>query len=256
MNKQSLADSSKIDICLLIPVLNESENIDELILRIEQSLSELNYILVFVDDGSKDDTVRKIEYYQALNNKIIILKRQKLQNGCQRGGALLFGFKTMIEKYKVDVWIEMDGDLSHQPEEIIPSLKIMEQNNHDVLIISKYFDGSEITDRNIVRNAISSINSYLFRITFSRKIKDYSNGFRFYNSKAAKVILSQNIKYTTPIYLGEVLIYWLKSGLRIGEIPGKYIGRKKGVSQVVWRDVAEGLAGYFYLIKIYYYGKN
>lgn len=241
-----------IDICLLIPVLNEAENINELILRIEKSLFQQNYLLVFIDDGSKDGTDEAILRHQAINKNIILLQREKKLSGCQRGGALFYGLQNISERYKVIVWAEMDGDLSHQPEELPKAISTLKNGNSDVVIVSKYASKSLTTGRGLIRNLISLVNSILFRVTFSRKITDYSNGFRLYNKKSADCILRQYIKYSTPIYLGEVLIHWLKADLTIKEIPGKYIGRKKGNSQVVLKDVFEGLAGYFYLISIYY----
>lgn len=241
-----------IDICLLIPVLNEAENINELILRVEKSLFQQNYLLVFIDDGSKDGTDEAILRHQATNKNIILLQRDKKLPGCQRGGALFYGLQNISERYKVIVWAEMDGDLSHQPEEIVGTISELKKGNTDILIVSKYLKHSVTTGRGFFRNFVSLVNSMLFRSTFSAKITDYSNGFRLYNNKAADCILRQRIKYTTPIYLGEVLIHWLKADLTIKEIPGKYIGRKKGNSQVVLKDVFEGLAGYFYLISVYY----
>ena len=242
----------KIDICVLIPVINEIENIEELIKRLTDSLLGLNYLICFIDDGSKDGTVEKIITHNNKNNNIILLQRSILKNGCQRGGALYYGLKVISKQYEVKTWVELDGDLSHQPEDIFHAVNTLQESNTDILIISKYLNDSVTTGRGFKRNFVSMINSLLFRFTFSEKITDYSNGFRLYNNYAANHILTQKIRYSTPIYLGEVLIYWIRDGFSIKEIPGKYIGRKKGSSQVKFSDFVEGITGYLYLIKTFY----
>ena len=110
--------------------------------------------------------------------------------------------------------------------------------------------------RSFYRNIISRINSILFRSTFSNKITDYSNGFRIYTRKVAEYTIKENIRYTTPIYLGEVLIYWMNNNFKIIEIAGTYINRNAGQSQVVFSDVLSGLRGYFYLKSIEKHNEN
>jgi len=51
------------DLSVIVPTLNESENIDELVLRISRTFEEypgLNYEIIFVDDNSSDFTREKI----------------------------------------------------------------------------------------------------------------------------------------------------------------------------------------------------
>jgi len=50
-----------IDISIIIPTLNEKENINELVKRIRESLNDIKYEIIFVDDGSKDGTIEEIE---------------------------------------------------------------------------------------------------------------------------------------------------------------------------------------------------
>lgn len=246
---------NNFDFCVLIPILNEEQNISELIYRLENRLSEKNYLITFIDDGSTDKTVDIVSKKIAVNKKIILLQRQKTKKGCQRGGALFYGLKSISEKYDVKYWIEMDGDLSHQPEELIGAITKIETEKIDFLILSKYLKESRIINRSAIRNGISKINSWLFRIAFSYKITDYSNGYRLYNNAVANYILSLNIKYTTPIYLGEVLVYCLKNKFNVAEFASVYVGRNEGESSVTFSDIVEGFTGYFYLLYVWIFKK-
>ncbi len=241
-----------IDYCILIPILNEVENISELTNRVLSSVKNKNYLLVYIDDGSTDGTLDILSELIKQNDQILLIQRKTTLPGCQRGGALYYGIKELSQKYQINYWIEMDGDLSHTPEEIPNLIKQAEINNWDVVIVSKYLSQSKIIGRHLFRNLISQINSWIFRLFVTKTLTDFSNGYRLYNEKAAMILLTKNIRYSTPIYLGEVLMYWIKGGLKIGEIPGVYIGRKRGNSTVTFLNILEGFWGSLKMILLFH----
>lgn len=227
-------------ILLLIPVLNECHQIAELVERIKASLCGRDYVICFVDDGSSDCTVDQIGRERKRDaNKIWLLQRVKNGPGCERGGALRAGLDWAFSEADFDVVVEMDGDLSHQPEELPVGLAHLGKGL-DVVVASKYIGESEIRQRRLGRNLVSLVNSLLMRILIRWDHRDYSNGFRFYNRKAAKIVREHQFKYDGPIFLGEILTLWMKSGLRIGEFPSIYVGRQQGVSKVILNDVLSG----------------
>ena len=81
------------------------------------------------------------------------------------------------------------------------------------------------------------------RTVISRRIRDYSNGYRFYSRHAAQLIADTRVTYSSPIYLSEVLALWLANGLRIREFPTTYVGRQEGLSKLRPTDLLKaGLA--------------
>ena len=71
------------------------------------------------------------------------------------------------------------------------------------------------------------------------RVRDYSNGFRFYTRAAAQLVAGHKIRYGSPIYLSEVLALWLRHGLRVKEFRSTYIARNEGVSNLRTADLVK-----------------
>lgn len=239
------------NVAVLLPVLNETENVIELIEKLTTSFRDFNARIFFVDDGSTDGTIEKLENAQKRHAAILVFNRQKEKQGCRRGEALVYALRKSVIDFNPDYFVELDGDLSHNPEEIQKGINLIDAGA-DVALGSKYLSNSKIEGRSFVRNTISYANSLLFRLFLGFEISDYSNGFRVYNQKAAKTILESRIKYGSPIYLAEAIVIWKLHRMKFAEFPITYNGRKKGSSKVILSDVVKGLAGALAISTSYY----
>jgi hypothetical protein len=112
--------------------------------------------------------------------------------------------------------------------------------------------GGGIKDRTFLRNFISYTCSKFLGFIFKRLIKDYSNGYRFYNRTAAKLVLDHTIYYSSPIYLTEVLAIWLKNKLLIKEFASTYHGRLEGLSKLRFIDLFKAFFAVFEIAIRYY----
>lgn len=231
-------------ILLNIPILNEIENIERLIAGVASALQGYDYLLLIVDDGSTDGTLEYIHRAIAMHpERIAVLNRKKVIRGCQRGGALLAGTKWALQNGDFDIFVEMDGDLSHRTEELPRGIEVISRGEADVAVASKYIPGSRITGRSVGRTLISLICNFAVRTAIRWKIQDFSNGYRFYNRTAAELACRHRIRYGSPIYLTEVMAIWLKHGLKVIEIPGHYVGRNEGWSKVRLNDYFKASVG-------------
>ena len=225
---------------VILPTLNEVENVGRLMDEIHRHLAGQRHMICVVDDGSTDGTVDSVrERIKIRPESVSLLQRKKDGIGCRRGAALRHGLQHAMRINGYDVFVEMDGDLSHRPEELSTGIDLVRGGACNIAIASKYLTRSDVVERTSHRRAISRLSSLLSGVVLDRSIRDYSNGYRFYDRKAGEVAVSHRIKYGTPIYLSEVLALWLRSGLKVAEFPSIYIGRQEGSSKLKFSDVVE-----------------
>ena len=117
-----------MDLSVVIPLYNEGESIDELNNSINGILknSNIEYELIYVDDGSTDNSWQEIIKISKNHSKIYACKFLKNYG---KSMALLAGF----EKSKGAVVITMDADLQDDPNEIIPLYNMVKDDDYDLV---------------------------------------------------------------------------------------------------------------------------
>lgn len=120
--------NSDLHISVVIPLLNEEGSISELFLWIQKVMRShsFNYEVIFVDDGSTDQSWREIEKLQSLNAEI---KGIKFRRNYGKSAALQKGF----ELAKGEVVITMDADLQDSPEEIPSLYKMIQEEGYHLV---------------------------------------------------------------------------------------------------------------------------
>lgn len=223
---------------IILPILNEVANVGPLLDQIDQALAGRDYTVGIVDDGSTDGTVAYLEdRMRRPDHHLFLICRKKTRRSSQRGAALWTLLRWGLTNTSHDIFIEMDGDLSHRPEELLEGIRLVAEQHSDVAIASKYVAGSQVLNRPIGRRLISRVCSIAVAALLSPRVRDYSNGYRFYTRYAAQLVADHKIRYGSPIYLSEVLALWLHHGLRVQEFPSTYIGRNEGVSNLRMMDL-------------------
>jgi hypothetical protein len=84
---------------------------------------------------------------------------------------------------------------------------------------------------------VSRTCSAAVRLLISLRLRDYSNGYRFYTRRAAQLVAAHQIRYSNPIYLTEVMALWLRNQMRVAEFRTTYIGRNEGLSKLRVTDL-------------------
>lgn len=233
-------------VLIILPILNEIEHIEILLTEIHRQLSHLPYTVCIIDDGSTDGSVGKIhELMSVYSGHIHLIQRVKTVQGCQRGSALYEGLKWGLNQTDHTLFIEMDGDLSHRAVELKTGIHLIHDEGYDVAIASKFMQGGQVLNRHLGRRFISFACSFLVRLLLTYRIKDYSNGYRFYSREAASILARYQIKYGSPIYLSEVLAIWLKNRMRVIEFASIYIGRHEGLSKLRYIDLLKAAGAIF-----------
>ena len=225
---------------IVIPAYNEKENIVRLIKKIRNNL---NCIIIVVDDSS-DLKTKKIITENKLKNVRYFNRGKKLG----RGSAVIFGFKKILNiKKDISCLIEMDADLSHSSSELKRNIKYFYKNSLDLLIGSRYLNGSKIINWPLSRRVLSKMSNILARVLIGAPIKDYTNGFRFYSKSAAKTIISKCKSKGGFIILSEIILILWSKNFKISEINSIFRNRVRGESTVNINLVIESLIGLFKL---------
>ena len=158
---------------LVIPTLNEAENIDKLLGELTDALSgtQYEYEIVVVDDGSTDGTVEKVRDWTRHDPRIHFLSRAG-----ERGlaGAVLYGWSQS----GANLLGVIDGDLQHPPE-LLPKL-LEEAEQADIAIASRYARDDGTKGWNPLRAAVSRLSTLAAAPLISKKnlrVTDPMSGF-------------------------------------------------------------------------------
>jgi len=142
-----------MEIAIIVPTLEEAENIASLVEQIEQTKLPFSEI-VFVDDGSADGTREKIRALSQ-THRVRLVERSAAEHGL--AGAIIAGANAS----RADVFVVMDADLSHPPEKIAALLQPILANEEDLVIGSRYIAGGATPGWPIWRRILSRVASML-----------------------------------------------------------------------------------------------
>lgn len=215
-----------MNLSVVIPLLNEDESLQELsewIVRVVTA-NDYTYEVIFVDDGSTDNSWEVIESIAARNPHF---KGIKLQRNYGKSAALNEGFRAAHG----DVVITMDADMQDSPDEI-PSLYNMIINDGFDLVSGwkkKRFDNK------LTKNLPSKIFNAAARRSSGIKLHDFNCGLKAYKRKVVKSI---EVYGEMHRYI-PVLAKW--SGFKkIGEKVVEHRARKYGVTKFGWERFING----------------
>ena len=229
-------------IAIIIPTFNELDNIEKLIKEILKNIPEST---IFVVDDSKQNEIGKL-----ISSKNLKAKYFHRENVRGRGSAVLYGFTNALQKNEFDIFIEMDADFSHNPNELTRNIKYFSENNLDLLIASRYLKKSKIINWGLRRRILSKLSNVLARFLLGVKLKDFTNGFRIYSKRATEIITKRcgNIG-DGFIILSEIVVVLKNNSFKIDEIETIFVNRTRGESSVNIKLVLASLYG---ILKLYF----
>jgi len=193
----------KNDVMIVLPVFNEASFIKELVFDISNYINK-NDILI-VNDGSTDSTGTLI---RQLSVNYIEHKHNK-----GKGAALLTGIEYANNAgYK---WvITLDGDGQHQPRYILDFLRIIRQNNVDLILGNRQNRATGMPVHRVLSNSITSIIISL--CAGHIRIHDSQCGFRAIRLACVKSSIFSEMGFQ---FESEMILRLGKSHCRIKEIP-------------------------------------
>ena len=196
---------------VIIPTLNENDNIAVLIKKILKSYPEMHIIVV--DGNSTDGTQKTVGALSAWNEKIHLVIQDK-ESGYGRGLAL--GFKTALEK-EFDPVITMDGDLSHDPVYFEKLLEFMPK--YSLVIASRYINGVRVEGWQFRKLLLSKLANMYVSYVLVKPIWDFTSGFRCYSRRFLKSVPLDELHPQAYIVQIQLLHLAYQSRFRVKEIP-------------------------------------
>lgn len=240
-----MINQPKKKVVIIIPTYNEKENICFLLNQILTILNDFDLRILVVDDNSPDGTGQLVQSLSGQEPRIQILIRKGKRG---RGTAGLVGFQKALE-WKPDFVVEMDGDLSHQPQYLPNLLSQAEQN--DIVIGSRFIAGGKDLDRGYLRKFITLVARNFARRWLQVETQDISSGYRCFRRQALEKLELAGLRSKGPSLVIEILYKAHLCGLKIKEVPIIFIQRKKGKSKLNLFILIQTLLMVFKFKKIY-----
>lgn len=202
-------------ISIVIPVFNETDNVDDLVSRLGEALSSLDFEAILVDDGSSDGTGARLAELAAARAwlKPIYLARNYGQSTAMQAG---------FDAAQGEVIVTLDGDLQNDPADI-PRLLEMLENDPGVDILSGWRKDRQ--DAALKRKLPSRIANGLISKVTGVALHDYGCSLKVYRREAlANVRLYGELHRFVPALAHQF-------GARVKEVVVSHHARRRGASK-------------------------
>lgn len=202
-----------MDLSIIIPLYNEADSLPELKDWIDRALKDFTYEIIFVDDGSTDDSWKVIRQMAGQDVRAIRFRRNY-----GKSAALYEGFAAA----QGDIVVTLDADLQDSPEEIPEMVRMIREEGYDLVSGWK----KHRKDNALTKNLPSKLYNWTARKVTGIKLHDMNCGIKAYRSEVVKNIEVYGEMHRYIPYLAK------NAGFsRIGEKPVKHQKRKYGKSK-------------------------
>jgi glycosyltransferase involved in cell wall biosynthesis len=199
-------------ISVVVTVYNEEENIQPLIDQISDALENFEYEIVYVDDGSTDNTLATLKSIKHDRLKVVEFRKNYGQSL-----ALMAG----IDHATGEFIATMDGDLQNDPSDIPSMLKMAEEGDYDMVAGNR----ANRKDGMVLRKLPSAIANYIIRRSSGVHLKDYGCALKVFRAELAKELgLYGELHRFIPV-LAHL------EGAKITQVDVKHHARKFGTSK-------------------------
>ncbi|HEY9166342.1 MAG TPA: polyprenol monophosphomannose synthase [Candidatus Kryptonia bacterium] len=219
---------------VVIPTYNEAENIGAIIRKVFSSNPDTDILVV--DDSSPDGTARIVSDISLSDIRVRLLSRK---NKSGLGTAYVEGFRYAIE-HGYDFVVEMDADLSHEPNEI-PKFHQALQNHADVAIGSRYAFGVSVLNWPMKRLLLSYSANIFARVVTGVPVNDMTSGFKAFKIEVLKSFNFNSIRSNGYAFQVEMNARAYRRGFKLVEVPIVFTERRVGSSKMSKRIVYEGV---------------
>lgn len=231
-----------MNISVVVPLFNEEESLPELHDWIKRVMEQngFSYEIIFVDDGSKDNSWKVV---QDLSKKNACVKAIKFRRNYGKSPALHTGFEAV----EGDVVITMDADLQDSPDEIPELYKMVTEGGFDLVSGWK----QKRYDNTLTKNLPSKLYNWTNRKISGIQLHDMNCGLKAYKKDVVKSIEVYGEMHRFIPVLAK------NAGFnKITEKPVQHQARKYGVSKFGWDRFINGFLDLLTITFLSKFGKR
>ena len=220
-------------LAIVVPTLNERDNVGPLIERLDRLLAGVDWEAVFVDDDSADGTAEHLRDLGSDDRRVRCIRRVG-----RRGlsSACIEGILSTSARYVAVI----DGDLQHDESLLPRMLDILKRGQTDLVVASRYLALGAADGLSGRRRLLSRAGARLARVLLQSDVTDPVSGFFMMRSE-----VMDNAAVRLSGVRTKILIDILASApgpLSVSELPYRFRGRQSGSSKLDWFTVLEYLA--------------
>jgi dolichol-phosphate mannosyltransferase len=223
---------------IVIPTYHELDNLPRLTSRVWAIAPDARLLLV--DDASGDGTPKWVREHPKYGSSLFILERA---GKLGLASAYLAGFEWVIQRHATepcDAVIQMDADLSHDPNSI-PELLQALAAGADLVLATRYREGVRVTNWPLHRLLLSVGAGKYVRLITRMPFTDPTGGFKAFRfDKLATLDLSQ-VRSGGYAFQIEVTYMAWRLGWKIEEVSIIFEDRYAGVSKMSARILREAI---------------
>ena len=227
------------DTLVIIPTLNEIENIKEIVLAVFSNKKKFHILVV--DDNSLDGTPETVEKLMLEYPDSLFLEKRKGKKGL--GSAYIHGFRWALKK-DYQYIIEMDADFSHNPKDLIKLYNACNKEGAKLSVGSRYVNNNvNVVNWNIKRLLLSYFASKYVQFITGVPLFDTTAGFVCYHRSVLETINLDKIQFVGYAFQIEMKFKTWKHKFPIKEVSIIFTDRTKGTSKMSGSIVTEAIFG-------------
>jgi dolichol-phosphate mannosyltransferase len=211
------------ELAIVLPTLNERENVAFLVDRLARVLTGIRYEVIFVDDDSADSTAAVVRRLAQDHENVRVLHRigrRGLSSACIEG----------ILASCAPVVAVMDADMQHDERVLCEMLRRLREDELDLVVASRNIAGGGMPEFAKRRVWLSNLGKRLSRICSAHQLSDPMSGFFMIRFQAFERIAHRLSGVGFKILLD--IVSSARPDLRIGEVPYEFRNREYGESKL------------------------
>lgn len=220
---------------VVVPTYNERENLPALAQRLLALPVAVD--LLVVDDNSPDGTGKIADGLSTKHSNVHVLHRKE-KSGL--GRAYIDGFKWALKR-DYEFIMEMDGDFSHNPDDIPRFVEAAQNQNADLVLGSRYVGGIRIINWPLSRLMLSKGAAHYVQTITGMPFTDPTGGFKCFRRRALEAINLDAVRSNGYSFQIEMTHKLWRQGMKIVEVPIIFTERVEGHSKMSGHIVKEAL---------------